>query len=1759
MFIFFFLFAWGVHGLNYPSTTYNRNEILFVRTSTPVDISIGTDPVVVQSTGSFAFLATSFDMLVVTPEPDSVFRVPYDEIIDDSDLISDLPAPFSYISSTNRFVENAEEVPFEDVHTGGSVLVFDPVSTTIHRAYISRFPALSLTPVYYHIDQAFSIWCPFLTPSPPSFTFEATLTVSSDPDSIEFPVDTFILSCPDSPSYIISPAKDLMSYRIYYTIYLDATIISKGNFYIRGEPQMGDKSPIPPMGGSPPIPPNTHAGGVGGLPLTPPTTMLMLEPDQVLPRFKDSPAAFVRVTLSLFKAEPIRWIVEINGEAFSILGPDYVFAAHFATDYTVRLIPVVETGPVVTVPARLFAPSPVNLQVVYPIKAVCGGYIVRIDPLYPEHWIESSPFTITTPDGHVETFKVDLPPPAVCIFESSPAPVPVEDSFTINIDLAPSWHEGLTDEQICDGFLLVQFTFTSTIDRPLFFTISGGTLLPIPPEGFVRMPFTLDDSLDALCMYTDGGARLLACPVPTSTLSSIKSPVDFVPARVVSVSPFKSMANPGRINIAANVTDYTGAAVDTQRLTPGVYLATTTKRIQLFDPIKPWVTCTARELLTVPLATSPFASINPRLSKTTAECPRGVESRSARPFRVAGGKGVLWNEDTGKLESDYSTLPPGRYQFFDPASGEYSSIFELKDSPFSTDDFKLVRGVGGKPPTPPTSESGKVGGVGDLSLTGGSPPLGVWYPSTLSVRVEIVDCSPYSLDLSKYSSGVCPDDIVEVQKPGYVLLKNLPFVDVLIVQFIVGDVCSFTKRTQILPVSTGLPQAISSIRYEPECDGSFTLTPLYVDPYTMKERPIEYIPYASYHGVIESPFIESFSTTLSSKYINTSSISVRYTVSKDGEIVEKTQVFPVFHPPRFTPRIANPVFCPGANDARVVFDDVNFKGTINNMSVWSKGISGLGAGTYTFEYETLEGCRGSSTIRIKEKLHYDVEARVRATSGFDSSSITLLPGGEFDVITADMVKPEVRKYILDSGTGTREITDMPNGFGIEISIPYPESYSHIRQDFCPSSVILTAGFRTTIPSPSFYSDGEDGEETEEVECPPLERKEFGSLYIPGPYEKTGNVFTFVNASSCPRIIEWIVGDTGGVRDKSSTTKRRALGPGSATLSKITCTLTTPLSCPFCSDAVITVSTNALGPVIYVWTDIPISYTPVRAGVEAGTYFLTVIEQGSDVEYSPFCIVSVPPGPVVGIDSIDISFPKGCYGSARVNATVHSVGAVSFALIPSTDPPISSCVDVRLSVDNIFSLPVYLESYTPYICDGAVVVSGSNLVYNPVEPAPPTLVSMSSAELCTLEEGGYALSTPAVVVLENVTGGGGSGPRVFIDEPFEWETVGETVVVRLVNRTEAGTVIIRDARDCPLYVFVFVIIGASPGSCGVCGSGPGAEACLGCDGVPYSNVALDACGVCGGSNACDCLIPSNETVGEAVEEIKMCVGANRKVTGDLAPFINETVVLPASNNADMQFLRFEGLWVDSSLSFLLNVDITLNTTVRSPIFTLSGGNLGGIMTLPGDVNVGGLSPNQQVNLQYCTIEGVVTALPPGLNTLLLNWAYMNVGTTRIAVNRTGATVQLITTTIGVLELFLDSSGRRLPFSTNGGSRVDLLVIYIPGGWANVSANNTDVNGTRIPPYWEITSSNATLNIVCYYLINYPSLIKSGRGWYGGPTLNGTDVCTEFGGGGTPSQSQSHSHFKYESAPFPEELMVIFIGIAVVCVIASILVLFLYMKW
>ncbi len=890
-------------------------------------------------------------------------------------------------------------------------------------------------------------------------------------------------------------------------------------------------------------------------------------------------------------------------------------------------------------------------------------------------------------------------------------------------------------------------------------------------------------------------------------------------------------------------------------------------------------------------------------------------------------------------------------------------------------------------------------------------------------------------------------------------------------------------------------------------------------------------------------------------------------MSKNNLQISREEEIKVFHPPHFAPRVVNPVYCPALKDARVMFDDLNFEGTITSEGVEysvgvvkSKGIPNLGAGVHVFRYKTTSGCTGEARVQIKEKLHYNIEARVVAQQQPGGGSLLLRPGGEFDVITADMVKPDARQYVPDTGSGTNQIVGMPNGFGIEIMIPYPESYSHIRQDFCPDPVVLTAGLRTIIPAPEIEKTGGD---YSLPECnfdpqPQPQQLVFGTLpkdidVFTGIKDIDGTLARYSTADGCVRTIEWIIDDTYTTTEKKA--KRRRSDAVLATLSQVSCSITSPLSCPLCSDAEITVSTNALNPVMYAWTDIPVSYDNVRLGLPAGAYFLTVIEQGSDVAYSPFCIVSVVyTGPVVTIEGLDVSFPHGCYACAIVDVTINAPGAVTFALIDSSDPPIDSCLDWRLEGDNIFSIRVRSQTYIPYVCDGASIAVGDTFVYEPSTPGPvpPTVGEVVGALVCPLEEGGYAVSRPATIALTGVVG----VPHLQSDALYEYENQGNgTFLVTLTSLLEATTIVLVDARVCRGFIFVDVEVDSAVGVCGQCGSVY--LSCLGCDGVPYSNAT---CGFEVLAVVYDCIIVSNETVTEAVDEIVWCVDNNRQVTGNLAPYINETVVLPASDTLDMQFLQFDGIEAQSALTFLLNVDISETSIVRSPIATFSSGTLTGNMTLPGDVNIDGLSPNQQMNLQYCTIDGLTTLLPEGGNTLLLNWAYMTVGHTRVAANRTGATLQLLTTHIGTLELFLYGGlSRPLALSSNGGSTIELLVVYIPGGWANVSANNTDVNGTRIPPYWEIASSNATLNVACYYLVTYPSIVKSARGWYGGPTLNGTDLCTEFGGGVTPSQSQSYSHFKYEEAPFPEELKIFFIFFFVVSAISLVLVIFLYMKW
>jgi hypothetical protein len=106
---------------------------------------------------------------------------------------------------------------------------------------------------------------------------------------------------------------------------------------------------------------------------------------------------------------------------------------------------------------------------------------------------------------------------------------------------------------------------------------------------------------------------------------------------------------------------------------------------------------------------------------------------------------------------------------------------------------------------------------------------------------------------------------------------------------------------------------------------------------------------------------------------------------------------------------------------------------------------------------------------------------------------------------------------------------------------------------------------------------------------------------------------------------------------------------------------------------------------------------------------------------------------------------------------------------------------------------------------------------------------------------------------------------------------------------------------------------------------------------------------------------------------------------------------------------------------------------------------------------------------------------------------------------------------------------------------MLTLFIPGGRVVVNATT---NAT--------TSSNATIQTACAYLLAYPSIVESARGGYGGPIVNDTDTCIEFGGVPSPSQSQSRSARVNEPVEFSDGLSIMFSMVAMVSIIATILI-------
>lgn len=1770
----------------------NTGQSYFVSFSapekTPVDVVAGVEVILSDAVGRLGFVYTDYEEVTIVPEDAAadVVRLPMPSFSEPSFFLAPHPLP-GYISivpplSADTFGRCeylsalSQMVPIEFPDRIGMAAAAGPVyilcnRTRVYRAepdpaHPPRPPVFRVAPIFMRLSDPAPVAIisfPDISPDPREpAVFRMSISVADGPV-----VDDKV-TLRRGGLYTISPAP--LDYTVRYSVLLekDATTLASGEFVIRSaDPLM--------------TAPADTQGSVMAKDAPRPVlhTRLAVEPGQTLPRFPDSPGAFVAATIAGSKDESGAgpWVVVVNGRAFEPNGgpAKHVFVAEFGVDYVVGFV----SQTAQTVPAALNAPPRGIIRQLRPAEVGCDGITLHYPVWTNINYTRPRPDIIVAEDGHVEKLDTTGPTVSACGAFEEPLSAETEEApaaFEASISIAADWKKGLSEQDICDQKAVISVQVTSLSSSRLLYYVqwtgsSGEKLFQLDREGRFEVVETLPLAIDAasLDIFTDGGMRYLGkAPVVHNFVRYASSPIDYVHPQPLVLTPYRSPKSPGRLVVLANVTDHAGEPVDTNALSPGLYLSTAIHRFPEHG-----VTCVTRELVVIPLASSPYASIKAPLSSRTATCPVDIDAPT--PFQIGVPPSpdlVLWNEETGAVRrldtSDARVVTKtGVYQILDTKTGEYSSRIEFSPAPYTASGdfvFSLV------PRKHKINVSDPLEPDHDLLFT---------YPRGLkTLSIWLADCRVFAFS---EASAACPaerDMFLHLDPDGSLLLANLPYVSYIALELEIGGACRFRKSGHLLPPSDALPVEISRIECRTDCAGRITAVPFYIDPYSRAETPAPTLPGVAYESRLDGRLVSRIPLISNEPEPPAArDYTVEFVMVQGRRRVARSRVCRADPAPVFRPRVDLPVFCPDSADARAVLDGLNFEGrvswarcdapeqmkTVATSEAKSAGFAGLGAGLYCFNYtavsrESGRVCTGEASAEVARKMYYHVNARATARPALDGAAeVEIRPGGEFDVLTADMLRTvESRVYVQDNdGAGATKVTGLPNGGRVEILIPYPETYSHITRDFCPEPLVLGVDRLVDMPGRGaddrsrkrgnwmvFEDYANDAKPiTKGAQCkvePAIQRvfvddpsmvpwktslgwvePDFRGIVQSVIANRTDYSVTveYWHKKGCVFVVEWITIAKENIVNPRIK-RRESVPDGEAeetpvkelryqgTLSKIECAVTKRLSCPLCADAEVAMKTDALGPVFYTRSDADeVIDAPRIAGLSAGEYVISATERGGSFEYSPFCVAVVAfegaAAQIVGAVQAPSTTVKGCAEDDRATFVVdiHTApGPVPLYAMTDTltGPPPSDCSDPRFVPSSRFELLVG-RRYRAAICDGAEV-----RVY------------------------------PADVRYDGVDRPG--APRVHIDANGALivdEAVGDVRIERLEgDATGPRTLLVVDDRDCPTFVEVDAVSVYLPG--------------------PERAMAVTSFSV----PQFDCIINSTQTVAEAVDEIVWCAGQEAQITGNAAPVIDVPVVLPARATLDMEFLQFSaGLtFGGETIAFLLDVDILAGAAnVTAASVTFSYGDWGPTAALLIGDTAGVQQQQQQVNVQYAAVASRLDIrVVRGRKELVINLAYFDAPLVSVEANRT-TVLQLLTANLGEVEVWLPEEpvgGRAmmLQLSTNGGSRIDVLTVFLPGG--NVSG----VNGT-----W--TSSNATLRTACDYLLTYPNIVASARGGYGGPVFVDRETCIDFGGGDgvSFSQSQSRSPLYYEPVGFPKEIAFFFVGILIVVVIAGVVIAFAFL--
>lgn len=316
-----------------------------------------------------------------------------------------------------------------------------------------------------------------------------------------------------------------------------------------------------------------------------------------------------------------------------------------------------------------------------------------------------------------------------------------------------------------------------------------------------------------------------------------------------------------------------------------------------------------------------------------------------------------------------------------------------------------------------------------------------------------------------------------------VIIYNLPYLQKMTLEIVIANTpCRFTKEVSLLPE---VDFNIDRLVYIPSCRTDYH-TVVAVDSNGKQ------ITTGNFAWKIDNKLVWDQDTLyIKPQQQAVLSISLRITVETCISESQLRSLEMVAVPTVEIDRTASlPVFCPLTDDAQVVarFNSKlgpqlaiwsDSQGRALNHSVKINGMTSIlkhasGGETYTVTYE-INGCRASDSFYVSPKPRYLLYSHIETVPSLDGNGkiyidMKSVESVEITSFTGDMLKSADRRFLIDmgDGKGNVELDGLPNGYVVEVAIPYPLKYAS-GAPFCREPFRLTTGKMATLPEYATFS------------------------------------------------------------------------------------------------------------------------------------------------------------------------------------------------------------------------------------------------------------------------------------------------------------------------------------------------------------------------------------------------------------------------------------------------------------------------------------------------------------------------------------------------------------------------------------------------------------------------------------------------------------------------------------------------------------------